>query len=400
MKLTIKTLQQSTFKIEIEPENTVKDLKEKIEKEQGKEYPCGAQKLIYSGKILADANKLAEYNFDEKKFVVLMITRPPPVVKSEKPESEGAAVLTKKDKTSQDESDKSKNAEPDNTSEGTKSQVPSATQSSPAKTAKTTSSSTTPSNPTTRTNPAANVTAQQASVAAATRNPAVGLQSAGQASLFSMDRPVSSLEDMMANPHFRQIQNMIQQSPHLLNSEIQALAASDPQLYSFITDHSDMFFSALNHPPLTGSRTSSARGASTGEPQAQSDQQSVGSRNPTSRHPPQSVVDHILVDVSEHDKEAIERLKELGFSEYLVVQAYIACNKDEQLEPAFCSRWNNRMHCGSKIPISWKLSNLRVLELVFTRMLNWSLLSTVSTNKLFSKVYTMKINTCYKNLKR
>ena len=43
----------------------------------------------------------------------------------------------------------------------------------------------------------------------------------------------------------------------------------------------------------------------------------------------QPVVDQILV--SEHDKEAIERLKELGFSEYLAVQAYMACDKDEQL---------------------------------------------------------------------
>ncbi|XP_076353211.1 UV excision repair protein RAD23 homolog A-like isoform X2 [Tachypleus tridentatus] len=54
----------------------VKVFKEKIETEKGKDYPACFQKLIYSGKILNDENKISEYNIDESKFVVIMVTKP------------------------------------------------------------------------------------------------------------------------------------------------------------------------------------------------------------------------------------------------------------------------------------------------------------------------------------
>lgn len=77
MQVTLKTLQQQTFKIDIDPEETVKALKEKIESEKGKDaFPVAGQKLIYAGKILSDDTALKEYKIDEKNFVVVMVTKP------------------------------------------------------------------------------------------------------------------------------------------------------------------------------------------------------------------------------------------------------------------------------------------------------------------------------------
>lgn len=77
LTITLKTLQQQTFKIEIEAELTVKSLKEKIEEDRGKDaFPAAGQKLIYAGKILNDDTPLKEYKIDEKNFVVVMVTKP------------------------------------------------------------------------------------------------------------------------------------------------------------------------------------------------------------------------------------------------------------------------------------------------------------------------------------
>ncbi|KAF8939414.1 hypothetical protein BGZ47_008165 [Haplosporangium gracile] len=74
MQITIKTLKQESFKVEVEESDKVLTIKEKVEQLQG--HPVSSQKLIFSGKILADENPVSKYNITEKDFLVIMVTKP------------------------------------------------------------------------------------------------------------------------------------------------------------------------------------------------------------------------------------------------------------------------------------------------------------------------------------
>ncbi|KAF7361985.1 UV excision repair protein RAD23 [Mycena venus] len=76
MKITIKTTQQKVFQIDAEPADTVAVLKSKIQDAQG--HPTAIQKIIYSGKVLPDDKTVESCGIKEKDFLVLMVSKPKP----------------------------------------------------------------------------------------------------------------------------------------------------------------------------------------------------------------------------------------------------------------------------------------------------------------------------------
>jgi UV excision repair protein RAD23 len=76
MKITIKTLQQKVFQIDAEESETVGDLKKKIQDTHG--HIIESQKLIYSGKVLPDSKSIESCAIKEKDFLVLMVSKPKP----------------------------------------------------------------------------------------------------------------------------------------------------------------------------------------------------------------------------------------------------------------------------------------------------------------------------------
>ncbi|XP_006631678.1 RAD23 homolog A, nucleotide excision repair protein a [Lepisosteus oculatus] len=353
MQITLKTLQQQTIQIDIDAEQTVKALKEKIEAEKGKEsFPVAGQKLIYAGKILQDDTPIKDYKIDEKNFVVVMVSKTKPAPASQPPSSEPAAVSVQESGSSQvpepapaalpitPETDKPKedpaapaSAQP----EGTASTEPSAEAaragdaSSELVTGAEYESMLTeimsmgyerervvaalrasfnnphraveylltgiPSSPIQETTPPAEELAPANTAAAEDANP---------------------LEFLREQPQFQSMRQVIQQNPSLLPALLQQLGRENPQLLQQISQHQELFIQMLNEP--VGELGEGPEGE-------------LGAAGDDS-----SPVNYI--QVTPQEKEAIERLKALGFPEGLVIQAYFACEKNENLAANFLLNQN------------------------------------------------------------
>jgi len=356
MQITIKTLQNSVFKIESELDVDVANLKKKIEEQNKDQYPVDRQKLIYQGKILEDEKQLSDYNLTEKGFIVLMIVKPKPKpVEVPKPEEPKAETST----------------EPASATTATEttpapSTTPAVSQTAPETTpAATPAAATTPTNTTSAT-PAAttqpnpfsdelinNITVMGfprdqvvAALRAAFGNPDRAVEylmngipeqltreqvptpaaqpappATGGATAPSTNptSQMSTFERIRQEPQFQQIRQIIRTNPHLLEQFIQQMSRENPELFRDITAHQEEFIQMLNEDADDASA-----------PAAQ--EQLGGSGGPTITREQDG---RVTLQVTEAERQAIDRLKQLGFPEDMVVQAYFACDKNEELAANF-----------------------------------------------------------------
>ncbi|XP_035379177.1 RAD23 homolog A, nucleotide excision repair protein b isoform X2 [Electrophorus electricus] len=143
----------------------------------------------------------------------------------------------------------------------------------------------------------------------ATERPQPPPAATGAMSALPQDPPASGnpLEFLRNQPQFQQMRQIIQQNPALLPALLQQLGRDNPQLLQQITQHQERFVQMLNEPPAGEAEVAETQGA------------------------PQTS----YIQVTQQEKEAIERLKALGFPEGLVIQAYFACEKNENLAANF-----------------------------------------------------------------
>ncbi|XP_023215915.1 UV excision repair protein RAD23 homolog B-like [Centruroides sculpturatus] len=135
---------------------------------------------------------------------------------------------------------------------------------------------------------------------------------------------------LRTQPQFQQMRQVIQANPQLLNAVLQQIGQNNPQLLQLISQNQEAFVRMLNEPSLssTGSGASEQTTGGSGG----------GGSGPGSGALGQSAglpFEASMGQVTPQDKEAIERLKQLGFPEYLVIQAYFACDKNENLAANF-----------------------------------------------------------------
>ena len=118
---------------------------------------------------------------------------------------------------------------------------------------------------------------------------------------------------------FQQIRSVIQQNPNMLSTMLQQIGQSNPQLLQIISQNQEAFIRMINE-------GESGEGGEVGE---------GGLAGLAGDAPGEALDQPGVIQVSPQDKEAIERLKALGFPEHLVVQAYFACEKNENLAANF-----------------------------------------------------------------
>ncbi|XP_051560725.1 RAD23 homolog A, nucleotide excision repair protein a [Myxocyprinus asiaticus] len=352
MQITLKTLQQQTIQIDIDDDQTVKALKEKIEAQKGRDsFPVAGQKLIYAGKILQDDTPIKEYKIDEKNFVVVMVskTKSPPTPPSELPKSSAAPSSSSSSSPPppplpapavipipRDEcpDDPPASVSPAQSPDGGRSIVADGEDASSTL-----------------------VTGQEydamltnimsmgyerdkvvAALKASYNNPhraveyllngipSVPVQETSPApTQLTTDTPSTEgenpLEFLRSQPQFQSMRQVIQQNPSLLSALLQQLGQENPELLQQISQHQELFIQMLNAPVGEGEGGESGEFADLG---AVADEGAPGS----------------YIQVTQQEKEAIERLKALGFSEALVVQVYFACEKNENLAANFLLNQN------------------------------------------------------------
>ncbi|GAA5852929.1 hypothetical protein JCM8547_004738 [Rhodosporidiobolus lusitaniae] len=398
VKIQFKTLQQKQFFIEAEPSETVADLKKKIEAAQG--FAVDSQKIIFSGKILADDKTVGDANFKEKDFCVVMVTKPKAVPapaapaastsaptpapaavpqtpaqpsstpvapnapapapaaaapSSTEPETPAPAAAA----TSEQPSDHSTSFLAGSALETSINEMvsmgfpreqvmralrasfnnphraveylmtgipdsaePAAAAPAPAPAAASVNPPGTPSPAggnaaplaATPAAPATNAPRNlfEAAAAARANPPAAAGAGAGAGAAPAGGR--SELDALRNTPIFNQLRGLVQANPALLQPFLQQLAQSNPELLTLIERNQEEFVSYLQEGSEDADMGDLLDQLGGGE--GEGDIGADGSQ---------------YIQVTEEEKAAIERLVAMGFERNMVIQAFIACDRNEEL---------------------------------------------------------------------
>ncbi|KAK4410675.1 Ubiquitin receptor b [Sesamum angolense] len=347
MKLTVKTLKGSHFQISVHPNDTIMAVKKSIEDVQGKDnYPCGQQLLIHNGKVLKDESTLAENKVSEDGFLVVMLSKSKssgssgstssqaapacnttPAAEARPsvpaPKSTGSAPVAPTASDPLDPyRDAASNLVASNNLEQTIQQLIDMGGGSWDKETVTRALRAAYNNPERAVDYLYSGIPESAEVAvplaqpavdsvAATGPPASGAPNSSPLNLFPQETVsgaagagLGSLDFLRNNQQFQALRSLVQANPQILQPMLQELGKQNPSLLRLIQENHQEFLQLINE-PVDGSEGDIFDQAEQEMPHA--------------------------VSVTPAEQEAIERMEAMGFDRALVIEAFLACDRNEEL---------------------------------------------------------------------
>uniref|UniRef100_A0A803KUB9 Ubiquitin receptor RAD23 n=1 Tax=Chenopodium quinoa TaxID=63459 RepID=A0A803KUB9_CHEQI len=333
MKLTVKTLKGSHFEIRVQPNDTIMAVKKNIEDVQGKDnYPCGQQLLIHNGKVLKDETTLAENKVSEDGFLVVMLSKivgeishnnanfilvpllasishlVPHIAPTDTYDQAASNLIAGNnlEQTIQQIMDiggggwdrdtviralRAAYNNPERAIDYLYSEIPHTAEI---------------------VEPVPQLPANLVNTATESgTDPVSGAPNASPLNMFPQESlsdaaagGLGSLDFLRNNQQFQALRNMVQTNPQILQPMLQELGKQNPELLRLIQDHHAEFLQLLNE-PLDGSEGDIF------------DQ-------------PEQDLPH-AISVTQEEQETIERLEAMGFDRALVIEAFLACDRSEEL---------------------------------------------------------------------
>lgn len=329
MKLTIKSLKQVPYDVEVETDQvTVKELKQEVEKRHG--FDHSTLKLVFNGVVLDDAKKLVECNLKEGNVVVMMNAKAKPV-------------------NVQKEEAKKEESIPQTTTTTTTTSIPSSS---------TTSTVNRPqAQPKDYTTEVASLmemgfpkAESEAAIKAARGNLNVAIEflyNGIPENLPPENVPLEGGDPNAPQAVIKNISSIVKvlcyNNPSQLQNILVSLQQSSPEIMELIRENEDEFKNLIQQ-PITDedvrafqefnrqARGESGLGGQAGGLGQISGQRQGGQGGAGGRE---------VIRLSKQDYDAVGRLKELGFSEMDAVQAYFACDKNEDAAANFL--WESKL---------------------------------------------------------
>ena len=325
MKLIIKNLKQVVYNVEIPSEkSTILDLKKEIEKAHG--FDSSALKLLKNGVILEDSKKLEDYQIKEETIIIMMISKVKPK------NINSSSEISQPKKEEKKEENKKETKKPEKPKEKKQEQ-----------------------NFTQQINSLVDMGFERAQAEAAikaakgqidlaieylyngipegkTDNDLTQEQQAqeegeeGGEDNNDNDDPVKNVASIA--------KILCKNDPSTLATLLQNLQQTDSDLFNLIKEREEEFKNYLEQPIDNNDYKAFQNfGSQLGMAGLPSLGGGLGSLGGSSHGTGQR---QIRLNLTQQDREAINRLKDLGnFSEAEVIQAYIACDKNEELTANF-----------------------------------------------------------------